>query len=191
MSVERACMDWKIYGLNEVAEQCLSVVDEDTNSVHVLTLSHILHKQCFVQSNFVRCEVPKSFLPQEVRKKRFTKKKKHEDKNNDVVDMTLHLIPNRKTYVHRGIVLRDEKDFERAMKSVSHSDDDRKLLQQEQAQATDEDKRKVEEWNAVHLSKFEDARIKLKAYVYELENIHHCDYSLKRECLQFYITKHI
>ena len=172
MSVERACMDWKIYGLNEVAEQCLSVVDEDTNSVHVLTLSHILHKQCFVQSNFVRCEVPKSFLPQEVRKKRFTKKKKHEDKNNDVVDMTLHLIPNRKTYVHRGIVLRDEKDFERAMKSVSHSDDDRKLLQQEQAQATDEDKRKVEEWNAVHLSKFEDARIKLKAYVYELENIY-------------------
>ena len=96
--------------------------------------------------------------------------------------MTLHLIPNRKTYVHRGIVLRDEKDFERAMKSVSHSDDDRKLLQQEQAQATDEDKRKVEEWNAVHLSKFEDARIKLKAYVYELENIYHYDYSLKREC---------
>ena len=94
-------MDWKIYGLNEVAEQCLSVVDEDTNSVHVLTLSHILHKQCFVQSNFVRCEVPKSFLPQEVRKKRFTKKKKHEDKNNDVVDMTLHLIPNRQKQNHR------------------------------------------------------------------------------------------
>ena len=166
MSVERACVDWKIYGLNEAAEQCLSVVDEATSSVHVLTLSHILHKQCFVQSNFVRCEVPKSFLPKEVRKKRFTTTTKQNDSDDgDVVETTLHVIPNRKIYVHQGIVLRDEKDFERAMKYVSQSDDDRKLLQQEQAQATDEDKRKVEEWNATYISKFENARIKLKAYV--------------------------
>ena len=106
------CLWRDVYGLedlrlNEVAEHVFPLLMRQiryTHSSTFFTSNVLFNRILFV----VRCQ---NRLPRGERT--FTKKKKHEDKNSDVVDMTLHLIPNRKTYVHRGIVLRDEKDLSR------------------------------------------------------------------------------
>eukprot|EP00940_MAST-03C_sp_MAST-3C-sp2_P000626 g626.t1 len=154
----RALVDWKTSCYCEGAEQCIAVVDAGAHCVHVFTVSHGEKPNCFMKASFMKCSVPTSSLPLKVAKatsfgisngpKTVTENKK--ERHPKETDVILHLLPDKKEYVYRGIALTDEKDFEQALRSIKRYESGRKMLREEQAQAADEDRRKLEDWIAAH-----------------------------------------